>query len=58
MMSSVEDAWLDEQYEAYWADEDEAWREQQMRDEYLVMHEADLVEFRNGWFDYLDEECV
>jgi len=52
------DAWLDEQYEAYWADEDEAWREQQVQDDWFVLESDDVVEYRSSWFDYSSEECV
>jgi hypothetical protein len=59
----VLDAWMDEQYEEYWADEDERWRDEQLRDEWL-WERADALydmmqddpDFMSNWFDYVDEE--
>jgi hypothetical protein len=59
----VLNAWMDEQYEEYWADEDELWRDEQLKDEWL-WERADALydmmqddpDFMSSWFDYVDEE--
>ncbi len=60
---NVLEAWVAEQCEDYWADEDDAWREEQLRDEWLWA-QADALydygvrpEFMSEWFDYTDEEA-
>lgn len=60
MSDDVVDAWVAEQCEDYWADEDEVWRDECLRDEWLWARADALYDygFLDEWFDYTDEEFV
>jgi hypothetical protein len=56
------DAWLNEQYEAYWADDDVVHQEKVLREEWLDRRADALYEYaadedyRGAWWDYEDED--
>lgn len=57
MSDGIVEAWLAEQCEDYWADEEESWRELMVSDDVLFSKPWYVTyDFLNEWFEYSSEE--